>query len=834
MKQTLKIFFATVALCIFACHFTICSAQPKREWRSAWITTVWAIDWPTSWGTGATDSGASQQQAELKALVDSLAAANMNACCFQVRSFCDAMYRSKYEPWSMYLCGTRGVAPKYDPLQVLVDYAHQKGIEVHVWMNPYRYSTSASNHGTLPNDYAITHPDWLVNCGGTYILNPCLPAVKEHIAAVVADVVRNYDIDGVIFDDYFYQSGYSNSFDDTPYYNATGNGMTKNDWRRAQVNDMVRMVHDSIKTLKPWVTFGIGPAGVAGCAESANKHGVEPTPTGSDWQYNGIFSDPLAWYEEGTIDYMAPQLYWTIGHATNDYAQLTDWWAKMACHFGRHVYPSPSLSTMVGEGASLGSNQCHRDGIAAELQLNRDFDRMGAPGCNIYSINTGMKQKGFFTYIHDHANQHPAVVPMMTWYRTDACKKVSNISLSGTLLKWTAPESNLRYAVYCIPSDSVGQPGICGSSRYLLGTTYRPTMIIPNGVTGTFAVAVLDRYGNEYPARTMGNVVWGTSAAATLTYPANNGTPLLPCSFSWQPAADADSYFFQISKHADFSTIDYECETISPSFFVGKVEWLKQGITYYWRVRTRSINKNDTYSEIRSFTGTYFHLTSPQADERDCSLTMTITSDSIAASSVQYNWEIASESSFAAEKIASSGTTAVPHWTVPAGDLEPSSYYFVRCTAEYEGLVVKTATIRFRTEIIQVPVPTITAPADGDTLYTTEVKVEWAEQVSKGFQVEMSTASSFAPRTTKKTSILSKDEYEYTYSDVKPGTYYLRVKASGDEGLTEPSNVVKIVVMTPTALDDQAASSQATKVLRQGQVLIHSGESTYTVLGQEQ
>ena len=121
-------------------------------------------------------------------------------------------------------------------------------------MNPYRYSTSAETHGTLPTDYANTHPDWIVDCGGIKILNPCLPAVKERIAAVVADVTRNYDIDGVIFDDYFYQSGYQNSYDDA-YYSASGTTLNRADWRRAQVNEMVRMVHDSIKAIKPYVRF---------------------------------------------------------------------------------------------------------------------------------------------------------------------------------------------------------------------------------------------------------------------------------------------------------------------------------------------------------------------------------------------------------------------------------------------------------------------------------------------------------------------------------------------------------------------------------------------------
>ena len=165
-------------------------AQPKREFRASWLTTVWAIDWPSSWGQTSA-SGQQKQQDELKALVDSLSVANMNAVFFQVRSFCDAMYNSKYEPWSKYLTGTRGGEPMYDPLALLVSYAHSKGIEVHAWMNPYRYSTSDDTYGKLATDYSNTHPEWLVSCGGYHILNPCMPEVKERIAAVVADLVQH-------------------------------------------------------------------------------------------------------------------------------------------------------------------------------------------------------------------------------------------------------------------------------------------------------------------------------------------------------------------------------------------------------------------------------------------------------------------------------------------------------------------------------------------------------------------------------------------------------------------------------------------------------------------
>ena len=244
MKLLDKILLLAFGLCLALSL----QAQPKREFRAAWLTTVWGIDWPTSYSQ-STEEGKQKQQNELRAIVDSLAEANMNAVFFQVRGFSDAMYKSQYEPWSQYLTGTRGGEPTYDPLQLLIDYAHAKGIEVHAWMNPYRYSSSDATYGkNHEKDYHNTHPEWLVKCGALTILNPSLPEVREQICRVVADVVENYDIDGVIFDDYFHQSGYQDVYDQEQY-NATGNGLSRADWRRAQNNLMVKMVNSTIKAM---------------------------------------------------------------------------------------------------------------------------------------------------------------------------------------------------------------------------------------------------------------------------------------------------------------------------------------------------------------------------------------------------------------------------------------------------------------------------------------------------------------------------------------------------------------------------------------------------------
>ena len=833
MKLLSKISLLAIGLCLALSLQAQTNDQlpPKREFRCAWLTTVWAIDWPNPYNA-STASQQQKQKESLYALVDSLAEANMNAVFFQVRGFSDAMYNSKYEPWSQYLTGTRGKAPNYDPLQLIIEYAHYKGIEVHAWLNPYRYASSDATYGKNdPKDYHNTHPEWLVDCGGITILNPSLPEVREQICKVVADIVENYDVDGIIFDDYFHQDGYKNEYDDVQYQ-ATSNGMSRADWRRAQNNLMVSMVNSTIKSIKPWVKFGIGPAGVAGKANtSAPVYGVEPCPSpSSDWQYNGIYADPLAWYNEHTIDYMAPQIYWTI-NSTSNYDLLSHWWSDMACHFSRHMYVSHSLSALKPNGSSLSSGQFHMDEIGAQTELNRKYDRMDAPGSCWYGLSTGLNTKGFIQYIKNEVNPRPAVVPQMTWYRTDDCIYVSNIRKEGNRLQWDVPAGNLRYAVYYLPLNQIGQHGAVASSAYLLGTTYTASFEVSGEwADGVYAVAVLDRYGNEYPARTMGNTSWGKSAAAQLEYPANNENVLIPCYFSWNAAPEADSYFFQFSRSADFSTVDYEYEVADTTFYVGKIYWLKSNETYYWRVRTRSINKEDTYSDIRSFTGSLFNMVSPVVGDTVQSLTPTLVCDSVANPDAKYTFEIATAQSFAEENIVFSGEATAPRLTVPESVLMASRNYFVRATVCFDKAVVTSEVVKFRTLALPVPVPVITTPTMGETISASSVTVKWQQQQSSGFQIEFSQSASFPGRSTKKYRV-DAYTYEYTYDNIAMGTWYVRVAAMKEGGLTDYSEVVSFVMQTPSAVVDVQMSNQPVKMVEDGQVFIYRNGKRYNLLG---
>ncbi len=476
----------------------------KREMRAAWIATVWAIDWPS------TQNNAAAQKAELDSYLDNLKAQNFNAIFFQVRSMCDAMYQSSYEPWSSYLTGTRGKNPGYDPLAYAVEQCHARGIECHAWVNPYRFSTG-SNWNTA-QDQELRNSGMLLSYTSgsttTTILNPGLPATRQRIVNVIQEIITNYDVDGIVFDDYFYPNGIptNSSAGDYNLWNDSNVDMTFADWRRNNVNMMVADVYNMIQEVKPEVRFGISPAGVAGTAStSAAQHGVTPCPKGSDWQYNGIFSDPLAWLEQGTIDYISPQIYWKTNHSSNPFGPITDWWSYIAKHFGRHHYASHSISFL----ASSSNTTSDWAEVVKQINYSRQYTEDNCPGVVLYSAkningnNGGVG--GLGNYLLANAFQLPAMIPAVTWKERPDYSAPADLAQNGADLTWAPQEGTLvKYSVYAIPaevtveqSESGTYDGIRGD--YLLGVTYKPSYTLPDAYQEGYwyAVCVIDGYGNE-------------------------------------------------------------------------------------------------------------------------------------------------------------------------------------------------------------------------------------------------------------------------------------------------------------------------------------------------
>ena len=331
--------FALAALHLSAAEMsfvpgTLTPPPPARELRGAWIATVANIDWPSKPGLTV-----AQQKAELVSLLDRAQQLHLNAVFFQVRSVCDAVYASPLEPWSEYLTGVQGKMPQpfYDPLAFAISEAHQRGLELQAWFNPFRAAHPQSKSPPALNHVIRTHPEIVRHYGAETWLDPGEPESRKRAMDAVLDVVKRYDVDGVVFDDYFYpypQKGWGGKTLDFPddaswkKYGSTS-GLSRDDWRRANVNRFVEKISQAIKAVKPWVQFGISPFGIW-------RPKNPPQITGLD-AYGAIYADARLWLANGWVDYLAPQLYWPIAQRGQSFPVLLQWWREQNPK-GRHVW----------------------------------------------------------------------------------------------------------------------------------------------------------------------------------------------------------------------------------------------------------------------------------------------------------------------------------------------------------------------------------------------------------------------------------------------------------------------------------------------------------------
>ena len=289
--------FSTIILLLTAT--TVFAVAPKREFRGAWIQAV-------------NHQFEGIPTAELKqtliSQLDSLEKARINTILFQIRVEGDALYKSEIEPWSKYLTGKQGEAPDedWDPLQFMIDECHKRGMELHAWINPFRAQT-ASTKELSPMHQISQHPDRFIKYGSLVLFNPAMQENCDHICKVAADITRRYDIDGFHMDDYFYPYPDGNlKFNDDAWFKADNRGFTdKADWRRDNVNRFVEQIRDTIKTIKPWVRFGISPFGIYRNSSPSYHNG---SLTNGLENYSGLYADILYWIEKGWMDYCIPQV----------------------------------------------------------------------------------------------------------------------------------------------------------------------------------------------------------------------------------------------------------------------------------------------------------------------------------------------------------------------------------------------------------------------------------------------------------------------------------------------------------------------------------------------
>jgi len=798
---------------------TLSAQSPKRDVRAVWLSTAWNLDWPPSGNkvpaaTGSNESARetarNAQKTSMDNILNKLQAANFNTVFFQVRPMSDALYKSKYEPWSSYLSSVRGADPGWDPLTYIVEEAHKRGIEVHAWLNPYRYSTAVGWKGTLANDYDRAHPDWIMDYGiytasnGTRtqprILNPGMSEVRRRICDIIEDIITNYDVDGIVFDDYFYADAGAHFELDSDLYKANNpKGLSQADWRRENVNQMVRDVQTRINAIKPYLTFGISPAGVAASDPAvAAKYGVDPSP-GGDWQYNSIYSEPVAWLYNGSIDYISPQIYWPSTNGGN-YKPIAAWWSKVSNKFGRYFFSSTTSSY-----SSIYGSIYIPDEIVNQVKFNRAEDLNDVTGTVLFRTNS-YSQAAYNTLKND-AYQKPALTAAYGWKPAPMQSLVENLSVSGQNLTWEYSDNEVRYSVYAIPNANSNDVGAFMSSKYLSGVAYSKTYTLPAGVntsTHKIAVAVYDRYGNEFSLRVYGDAP-ETLEPAQLTYPAADAKDVvLPAMFMWN-ANSADYYVWELSEDAAFTKPVASRETVKNEFFSLNLQaCFKENVNYYWRIKSIRKNAPASMSEVRSFSGVKFNIISPENKSENVSMTPEISWNTIAPE-INYTLEISTDSLFNKGKLTYTTTVQTTTVKVPKGNLTTSTTYYARVVALPEIKPIISERIRFVTEEVPVPVPTLVSPADGVTILSDAVELSWQQQDSKSFQAELSQNSAFPPRQTTMKPV-GAFVYSYVFSNLKEGTYYLRVRAEDSNGLTEPSEHVTVYLASQAAISDVDAS----------------------------
>ena len=466
---------------VFAANFiyrpvTITPPEPPREFRGAWIATVANIDWPSKPGLPV-----AQQKAELISLLDRAAQLHFNAVFFQVRPVSDALYPSAIEPWSEYLTGTQGEAPQpfYDPLAIAIAEAHKRGLELHAWFNPFRAGHPEAKSPPAPNHITRTHPELVRHYGRQTLLDPGEPEAQARALAVVLDVLKRYDVDGVVIDDYFYPypeknyAGEDMDFPDNASWKkfGTNTGLSRADWRRENVNRFVQKLSQSIKAAKPWVQFGISPFGI--------WRPKNPPPIAGMDAYEKIYADSRKWLLNGWVDYLAPQLYWQIASREQSFPVLFNWWESQNSD-GRHVWPALADSA-VGTKFSAGE-------IPHQVQITRQRSDPGAVHYHLRSILENPALAAVVQAIYAQST----LVPASPWIAATPVLKPKltvDTGENSAHVRWE--NSNVEP-----PRWWLLQSRMNGIWMTQISPTSRADGYLDNGIPDIISIRAVDRLGN--------------------------------------------------------------------------------------------------------------------------------------------------------------------------------------------------------------------------------------------------------------------------------------------------------------------------------------------------
>lgn len=494
MFKTLLTFFIITFVALTSCtptkHLPAISPgskpQAMREFRAAWVATVANINWPSKPGLPV-DS----QQKEAVALLDFLQQHNFNAVILQVRPQADALYKSDLEPWSYYLTGQQGKAPEpfYDPLQFWTEAAHDRGIELHVWLNPYRAHHPSSGNAISDLSIVKKNPGWVVYLKeGYWWMDPSQKEVQDRTTHVVMDLVKRYDIDGVHFDDYFYpypSYNLNEDFPDSISWTAYKDGgkLSRGDWRRKSVNDLIERIYKEIKATKPHVKFGLSPFGIW-------RPGYPESIGGFD-QYDVLYADAKLWLNKGWIDYFTPQLYWPIKRLTTSFPVLLGWWAGENTKH-RHLWP----------GISVGRDTSGRtvDETINQIMIARGMLPQ-SKGVVHWSISSPFRNTSLQAALLAGPYKDGALVPASPWLDKKApdAPAITTAKQQDSLqISWIHPADAdvFRWVVYCRYNNLWSYKVLNRKDRMLqvklVTGTDKATLTL-----NRIAVTAVDRTGNE-------------------------------------------------------------------------------------------------------------------------------------------------------------------------------------------------------------------------------------------------------------------------------------------------------------------------------------------------
>lgn len=452
-----------------------------REFRAAWVATVANIDWPSRPGLPV-----EQQKSELIRIVSTAASLKLNALIFQVRPACDALYASRIEPWSEYLTGAAGKAPEpfYDPLELLIEEAHRRGIEVHAWFNPYRARHPSAKSPVPPGHVSKRIPAIVRSYGKHLWLDPADPRTREYTLRVIKDVVSRYDVDGIHLDDYFYPykerdaQGNVIEFPDEEtwkQYRSQGGNLSRDDWRRDAVNTFIHQVYEMKQATKPWVKFGVSPFGIWRPGNPPQIRGFDP--------YAEIYADSRLWLQRGWVDYFSPQLYWAISAPAQSYPVLLKWWVEQNTA-GRHLWPGNFTSRIKD-----GNSNWEATEILQQIDLTRKQN--GAGGNIHFSMRVLVRNlDGIADKLRSGPYREAAIPAACPWLSSEKPPR-PQARLSGNTLEVRAG-GTARPWLWVVQTRTNGtwrcsvHPGTIGS------------IDLPRTSSAeVLAVRAIDRFGNE-------------------------------------------------------------------------------------------------------------------------------------------------------------------------------------------------------------------------------------------------------------------------------------------------------------------------------------------------